>query len=144
MATNLVYRNTDAYNRVETLAATYAPGVPVLSLGGKPAVTVTASGDHTRSEVIPGVGTLSGVAAGGVGLAGKEVSVAFSGTWEFPVADITGIASVAAAVNGETVYITSANALTTTAGTNLKFGTVDFPKEYDKTRGLVPIKIGAR
>ena len=144
MATNLVYRNTDAYNRVETLAATYAPGVPVLSLGGKPAVTVTASGDHTRSEVIPGVGTLSGVAAGGVGLAGPEVSVAFSGTWEFPVADITGIASVAAAVNGETVYITSANALTTTAGTNLKFGTVDFPKEYDKTRGLVPIKIGAR
>lgn len=143
MATNLVFKNDNKQNRVVTLAATYGPGVPVIA-NGSPAVTVTGSGDYTKSEVIPGVGTLSGVAAGGVGLAGKEVSVAFSGTWEFPVADITGIASVAAAVNGETVYITSANALTTTAGTNLKFGTVDFPKEYDKTRGLVPIKIGAR
>ena len=143
MATNLVFKNDNKQNRVVTLAATYGPGVPVIA-NGSPAVTITGSGDYTKSEVIPGVGTLSGVAAGGVGLAGKEVSVAFSGTWEFPVADITGIASVAAAVNGETVYITSANALTTTAGTNLKFGTVDFPKEYDKTRGLVPIKIGAR
>lgn len=143
MATNLVFKNDNKQNRVVTLAATYGPGVPVIA-NGSPAVTVTGSGDYTKSEVIPGVGTLSGVAAGGVGLAGKEVSVAFSGTWEFPVADITGIASVAAAVNGETVYITSANALTTTAGTNLKFGTVDFPKEYDKTRGLVPIKIGDR
>lgn len=143
MATNLVFKNDNKQNRVVTLAATYGPGVPVIA-NGSPAVTVTGSGDYTKSEVIPGVGTLSGVAAGGVGLAGKEVSVAFSGTWEFPVADITGIASVAAAVNGGTVYITSANALTTTAGTNLKFGTVDFPKEYDKTRGLVPIKIGAR
>ncbi len=143
MATNLVFKNDNKQNRVVTLAATYGPGVPVIAKGS-PAVTATGSGDYTKSEVIPGVGTLSGVAAGGVGLAGKEVSVAFSGTWEFPVADITGIASVAAAVNGETVYITSANALTTTAGTNLKFGTVDFPKEYDKTRGLVPIKIGDR
>ena len=143
MATNLVFKNDNKQNRVVTLAATYGPGVPVIA-NGSPAVTVTGSGDYTKSEVIPGVGTLSGVAAGGVGLAGKEVSVAFSGTWEFPVADITGIASVAAAVNGETVYITSANALTTTAGTNIKFGTVDFPKEYDKTRGLVPIKIGDR
>lgn len=143
MATNLVFKNDNKQNRVVTLAATYGPGVPVIA-NGSPAVTVTGSGDYTKSEVIPGVGTLSGVAAGGVGLAGKEVSVAFSGTWEFPVAGITGIASVAAAVNGGTVYITSANALTTTAGANLKFGTVDFPKEYDKTRGLVPIKIGAR
>ena len=143
MATNLVYKNDNKQNRKVTLAATYGPGVPVIAKGS-PAVTVTGSGDYTKSEVIPGVGTLSGVAAGGVGLAGKEVSVAFSGTWEFPVSDITGLASVAAANDGGAIYITSANALTTTAGTNLKFGVVDFPKDYDKSRGLVPIRIGDR
>ena len=31
MATNLVYMGTPADNRVETLAATYGSGVPVLS-----------------------------------------------------------------------------------------------------------------
>lgn len=143
MATNLVFKNDNKQNRVVTLAATYGPGVPVIAEGA-PAVTVTGSGDYTKSEVIPGVGTLSGVAAGGVGLAGKEVSVAFSGTWEFPVSDITGLASVAAATDGDAIYITSANALTTTEGSNLRYGSVNFPKEYDKTRGLVPIKIGAR
>ena len=143
MATNLVFKNDNKQNRVVTLAATYGPGVPVIA-NGSPAVTVTGSGDYTKSETIAGVGTLSGVAAGGVGLAGKEVSVAFSGTWEFPVTDITGLTSVAAATNGDVIYITSANALTTTEGSNLKFGTVDFPKDYDKTRGLVPIKIGDR
>ena len=143
MATNLVFKNDNKQNRVVTLAATYGPGVPVIAEGA-PAVTVTGSGDYTKSEVIPGVGTLSGVAAGGVGLSGKEVSVAFSGTWEFPVSDITGLASVAAANDGDAIYITSANALTTTEGSNLRYGSVNFPKEYDKTRGLVPIKIGAR
>ena len=143
MATNLVYKNDNKQNRKVTLAATYGPGVPVIAKGS-PAVTVTGSGDYTKSEVIPGVGTLSGVAAGGVGLAGKEVSVAFSGTWEFPVSDITGLATVAAATDGGAIYITSANALTTTEGTNLKFGVVDFPKDYDKSRGLVPIRIGDR
>lgn len=141
MATNLVYRNTDAYNRVETLAATYASGVPVLSLGGKPAVTVTASGDHTRSEVIPGYGTLSGIADGGVGLVGKQVTLAFDGTWEFPNSAVTGT-TAATATQGQVIFITSANALTTTAGSNTRFGTVDFPPDYDKTRGQIPVKIG--
>ena len=138
MATNLVYRNTDAYNRVETLAATYASGVPVLSLGGKPAVTVTASGDHTRSEVIPGSGTLSGIADGGVGLVGKQVTLAFDGTWEFT--GITGVTTSAA--QGTVVYITSGGSLTGTASGNTRFGTVDYPVDYDKTRGPVPVKIG--
>ena len=138
MATNLVYRNTDAYNRVETLAATYASGVPVLSLGGKPAVTVTASGDHTRSEVIPGYGTLSGIADGGVGLVGKQVTLAFDGTWEFT--GITGVTT--SATQGTVVYITSGGSLTGTASGNTRFGTVDYPVDYDKTRGPVPVKIG--
>lgn len=141
MAKNLVYRNDNKDNRVETLAATYAPGIPVLSLGGKPAVTITGSGDYTKSETIPGVGTLSGIAAGGVGLTGKQVTLAFDGTWEFPNSAVAGT-TAATATQGQVIYITSGNALTTTVGSNTRYGTVDFPVDYDKTRGMIPIKIG--
>ena len=141
MATNLVYRNTDSQNRVETLAATYQAGVPVLSLGGKPAVTVTASGDATISDTtsFPPY-TISGIPNGGVGLTGKQVTLAFDGTWEFPASSITGI--TAASAQGTAVFITSGGSLTGTASGNTRFGTVDFPPDYDKTRGMVPIKIG--
>lgn len=142
MATNLVYRNTDAKNRVEVLAATHAPGTPVLSLSGAPAVTVTGSGDYTISEVFPGVGTLSGIPAGGVGLEGKEVTLAHDGTWEFDEDDITGV-TAAGASQGDEIYITGALALTNVDTGNTLFGTVDFPPDYDKTRGMVPVKIGA-
>ncbi len=140
MATNLVYRNDNMNNRVETLSATYSPGKPVLSLGGKPAVTINGSGDYTKSETIDGVGTLSGIPAGGVGLTGKQVTLAFDGTWEFPVGDVAGVTTASA--QGTVVYITSGGALTGTASGNTRYGTVDYPVDYDKTRGFVPIKIG--
>lgn len=140
MATNLVFRNIDSLNRVKTLAATHAPGVPVLDPAGVPAVTVTGSGDYTISETYPGVGTLSGIPAGGVGLEGKEVSLAYDGTWEFET--ITGTTATTA-TDGLKVYITSALALTTTVGSNTLFGTVDYPKDYDKSRGFIPVRIGA-
>jgi len=142
MATNLVFKGDNKQNRTETLAATYAPGVPVLSLSGQPAVTVTGSGDYVKSEVIPGGGTISGIPAGGVGLTGKQVTLAFSGTWEFPASSITGI--TAASAQGTKVYITSGGQLTGTATSNTLYGTVDFPVDYDKTRGFVPVKIGNR
>lgn len=143
MAKNLVYKNDNKQNRVVVLAATHGSGEPVIAPSGAPAITVTGSGDYTESEVIPGVGTLTGVSKGGVGLTGKEVTIAFSGTWEFDEDDITGT-TAATATQGLKVYITSANALTTTAGSNTLYGSVDFPKEYDKTRGMVPVKIGDR
>lgn len=142
MAKNLVYRNDNKKNRVEVLAATHGPGEPVVSLSGAPAVTITGSGDYTKSEVIPGVGTLSGIAAGGVGLEGKEVTLAFDGTWEFQTSSVAG--ANASTANGTKIYITSGNALTTTVGSNVFFGSVDRPKDYDNTRGYTPIKIGAR
>lgn len=142
MAKNLVFAGDNKKNRVETLAATHAPGVPVISVSGAPAVTITGSGDYTRSEVIPGVGTLSGIAAGGVGLTGKEVSLAFDGTYEFATSGITGATSSTA--DGTKIYITSGLALTTTVGSNTFYGTVDRPKDYDNSRGFTPIKIGAR
>lgn len=143
MAKNLVYKNDNKQNRVVVLADTHGSGEPVIAPSGAPAITVTGSGDYTESEVIAGVGTLSGIPKGGVGLVGKEVTIAFSGTWDFPEADITGT-TAATATQGLKVYITSANALTTTAGSNTLYGSVDFPKDYDKTRGMVPVKIGDR
>lgn len=136
MATNLVYRNTDSKNRVETLAATYAPGAPVVSLGGQPAVTVTGSGDYLKTDTVAG-GTVS-FPAGGVGLEGKQVTLAFDGTWEFTVAGAS-----ATTAQGTKVYITSAGALNLTASGNTLFGQVDWPVDYDRTRGVVPVKIGA-
>lgn len=141
MATNLVYRNDNAQNRVETLSATFAPGKPVRSLAGKPAVTITGSGDYTKTEVITGVGTLSGIPAGGQGLVGKQVTLAFDGTWEFPQADVTGI-TASGATQGTVVYITGANALTNSSSGNTVFGYVDIPPGYDKGRGFIPIRIG--
>lgn len=143
MAKNLVYKNDNKQNRVVVLAATHGSGEPVIAPSGSPAITVTGSGDYTESEVIAGVGTLSGIPRGGVGLVGKEVTIAFSGTWEFPEADIAGT-TAATATQGLKVYITAALALTTTAGSNTPYGSVDFPKDYDKTRGMVPVKIGDR
>lgn len=142
MAKNLVYRNTDALNRVEVLAATYPSGKAVLSLGGQPAVTLTASGDSTTTDTtsFPGL-TISGIPNGGVGLVGKEVTLAFDGTWEFLASGITGI--TAASAQGTVVYITSGFVLTNSSSGNTRFGTVDFPPDYDKTRGYVPIKVGA-
>lgn len=144
MATNLVFRNNDSENRVETLAATYGPGVPVLSLSGAPAVTVTASGDYTITESeFYAPYTISGIPAGGVGLEGKEVTLAFDGTWEFDAAAFGGTLPTSDIDEGDKVYITSAGALTTTATGNTLFGTFNYPKDYDKTRGFLPIRIGA-
>lgn len=145
MAKNLVYRNSNTQNRVETLAATYQSGRPVISLAGEPAVTVTASGDATTSEVIDGVGTLSGIPNGGVGLVGKQVTLAFDGTWEWPASEITGI--TAASAQGTLVNFVTATGVLTNAAVGagvVAFGYVDFPPDYDKTRGYVPVRIGTR
>lgn len=139
MALNLVYRNDNKKNRVEDLGETHAPGTPVLSLAGEPAVTITGSGNYTRTEVIEGVGTLSGIAAGGVGLEGTEVTLAFDGTWEFD-AEAFGGTLPTGLEQGDEITL-DGDDLATTGGT--PFGTVDYPKDYDKTRGFIPVKIGA-
>ena len=138
MATNLVYRNTDAKNRVRDLGETIAPGTPVV-VDGRSAVAVTGSADYTISESFPGAGTLSGIPAGGVGLEGQEVTLAFDGTWEFD--NITGAVATSIAQDAD-IYITSGGSLTTSASGNTIWGNVDFPPDYDKTRGFVPVRIG--
>lgn len=138
MATNLVYRNTDAKNRVRDLGETLAPGTPVTAPDGRAAVAVTGSADYTTSEVIPGVGTLSGIPAGGASLEEQEVTLAFDGTWEFD-AEVFG-GTLPTVAQDDEIYIT-ANGELATSGTTV-FGTVDYPTDYDTTRGFIPVRIG--
>ena len=148
MARNLVFRNTDSKNRVQVLAATHGPGEPVISLDSLPAVTVTGSGDYTATDTYSLMPyDVTGLPHGGIGLVGKEVTLAFDGTWEFVAADFANTApTVTSIANGTAINFTTASGkLTTTAVTSgiVAYGTVDFPLDYDKTKGNLPVKIGA-
>lgn len=149
MATNLVYRNTDSQNRVETLAETYQPGRPVMTLDGRAAVTVTASGDATTNDAtsFPPY-TISGIPNGGVGLVGKQVTLAEDGTWEWPASEFDDTPPVPASMTQGTLinFRTASGKLTTSGVTSgvVPFGAIDIPPDYDRTRGYVPVRIGIR
>lgn len=141
MATNMIYKYDEKQTRVQTLAATVAPGVPLIDPNdARPAVSITASGDYviTETENLPfGWTSVTGIAKGGAGLVGKETTLAYDGTWEFAVTGAT-----TATADGAQVYITSGGALTTTSGGNTAFGRVDYPIDYLKVDGVLPVRIG--
>lgn len=143
---NLVYAGNGAYNRVEDLGRTVQSGAPVIDKAGKPAVALTASADATGTKIQDGI-TISGFPIGGVGLKAQEVTLAFDVTAEFLAADFDGTApTVTALTQGQAInYKTSNNKLTTAAVASgiVAYGTVDFTPDYNKTRGYVPVKIGA-
>lgn len=142
MATNLVYRYTGEKTRVWDLGGTFAPGLPVKSASSEPGVTLTATGNYTRSQVF-GPYTISGIPAGGVGLTGNECTVATDGTWEFDNVVSSGATPApTSTANNTLVYITAGNALTLTVGSNTAYGVVDYPKDYVKVAGTLPVKIG--
>lgn len=143
MATNLVYRNTDSQNRVEDLGETLAPGTPAVSLAGLPVVAVTGSADYTITEVVDDNISITGIPAGGVGLDDQEVTLAFDGTWEFDAEAFGGTLPPSGVDQGDAVFITAGGDLTTTEGSNTAFGYFDYPKDYDATRGFLPVRIGA-
>lgn len=143
MATNLVYRNTDSQNRVEDLGRTLAPGKPALSEAGLPVVTVTGSADYTITEQVDDNISITGIPAGGVGLEDQEVTLAFDGTWEFDAEEFGGTLPTTNIDQGDTVYIDSAGDELSTGSGDVEFGYVDYPKDYDTTRGFIPVRIGA-
>lgn len=142
MATNLVFRYDDKLTRVRTLAAQTAGGTPLLDpADARPAVTLTATGGYTKTVTtnLPyGWASVTGVAAGGAGLATLDATLAYDGTWEFPVTGAT-----TATAQGAQVYITSGGALTTTASGNTAYGRVDYPLDYKKVNAVLPVRIGA-
>lgn len=136
MALNKVYQETERKNRERAVPEGTQPGTPLL-INARPAVTLTARGDATKGETLPGGVTLT-FGNGGVGNLADSASVAFDGTWEFAVAGATTSTGQDVAV-----YITAAGALTLTVGTNTLFGYTDYPRDYAKVAGRAPVRIGA-
>ena len=141
---NLVYKYTERQTRVRTLAASVVAGTPLLDpTDQRPAVALTNSGDVTKTITnadIPMGGGVSSItyANGGVGLTGKETTLAYDGTWEF-----TGITGVGVnTANGVAVYITAGGALTTTDTGNTFYGRTDYPLDYVKATNVAPVRIG--
>jgi hypothetical protein len=135
MAINKIFAGNDGDNRARVVPSGTVSGAPLI-LSDRPAGALTDRGDATRTEEIAGVSITRSSA--GVGLADDEASVAFSGTYEFPVAG--------AAVDTDddvAVYITAGGALTLTDVGNTLFGYTDYPKGYRKEAGRAPVRIGA-
>ena len=116
MALNMTHKFTKS--EVWPVGTGVAPGTPVLSTEDQPGVTITGSGDYTKSAVV-GPYTVSGIPAGGIGLADDDATVAVDGAFRFPVDGATD----ATAVNTP-VYI-AGGALTLTAEGGILFGKID-------------------
>ena len=135
--------------RVRTLATTVQAGTPLLDpLDARPAVALTNSGDATKTITpadIPMGGGVTSVTYqnGGVGLSGKETVLAFDGTWEFAGVVSSGTTPAPTTTADRTqVYITSGGALTLASSGNTLYGRVDYPLDYNKRAGYLPVQIG--
>jgi len=116
MALNMTHKYTKT--EVWPVGNNIGSGVAVLSSTNQPAVTLTASGDHTSTTT---VGPYSVTYPdGGVGLLANQATVAVDGAFRFPV-----VGASATTDRNVLVYITGAGALTLTASTNAPFGKVD-------------------
>lgn len=116
MALNMTHKFTKS--EVWPVGTGVAPGTAVLSTEDQPGVTITGSGDFTKTDVI-GPYTISGIPAGGVGLADDDATVAVDGAFRFPVAGATDATPV-----NTPVYIDGAD-LTLTAEGGILFGKID-------------------
>ena len=140
MATNMVYKYDERKTRERPVPSGTQSGVALLVGTGdaaRPAVTLTARGDATRSATLSG-GIVVQYPNGGAGNLPDSATVAFDGTWELSV---TGATTTTA--NEVAVYITSGGTLTTTVGTNTLFGYTDYPRDYVKRAGVAAVRIGA-
>lgn len=146
---SMIYKYTESKTRVRTLTASVLSGTPLLDPeDSRPAVAITNSGDITKtvtSADIPMGGGVTSItyANGGVGLIGKETTLAYDGTWEFE--DVVSSGSTAAPTStpgGTQVYITAGGELTLTESTNTEYGIVDYPTDYTRRAGILPVRIG--
>lgn len=134
MALNRIFKENERNNRARVVPAGTKSGDPLL-VNSRPAVALTDRGDATKTTTI---GPISWTEkSGGIGLAADEASCAFDGTFEFAV---TG--ALVSTAQDAVVYITSGGALTLTAASNTRYGTVDKPKDYNFVTGRLPVRIG--
>lgn len=123
MALNVVFSDIESERRAVPVGTKIAPGTPIIQ-GGRPAVTITGSGDYAGNAItMTANGTTTTIAGGrgGVSLPDNYATVSYTGTYAFPV---TGAS--ASTTPGTVVYRTTGGTLTLTEGTNVKFGVVEF------------------
>ena len=146
VSTGEAFSSTDALREVWNLAsfenAEVAVGTALIN-NGRAGVAYTASGGFTASQTLGGM-TVSGIAAGGVGLDALQVSVATDGSYEFPVTGAT-----TSTANGTKVFAVVASGkitgLTLTEGSNALFGFVNNPQDYvASAAGIACVKIGVK
>lgn len=148
MSKNMIYKYEEKNTRVRTLAATVQSGTPLLDPDdARPAVALTNSGDATKTVTTADIPIGGGVTTltypnGGVGLIGKETTLAYDGTWEFDVVSSGTTPAPTSTNNGVQVYITSGGELTLASAGNTAYGLVDYPTEYYKRAGKLPVRIG--
>lgn len=150
MALNKIFQSSQRLHRARALntisnpttaPTTIQPGVPVtLGAGAIPAVSLTASGNGTKTQTtgLPVNVTSLTYTNGGVGLAAGEASFAFDGTFEFAV---TGALTTTTS-DVEVFIVPVGGALTLTAAGNVHYGWTDYPKGYTKEAGRAPVRIG--
>lgn len=150
MALNKIYAGNPELNRDRPLADITAPSTPPTSiqpgvsvlLQGRPAMSITASGNATKTQTtgLPTDITSVTFKNGGVGNASGNATFVFDGTYEFAV---TGAAT--STKSDVEVFITLATgALTLTDGgaTEAHYGYTDYPVGYVKEAGRAPVRIG--
>ena len=148
MAKNMIYKYEEKNTRVRVLAATVQSGTPLLDpADARPAVALTNSGDATKTVTTADIPIGGGVTTltypnPGVGLIGKETTLAYDGTWEFDVVSSGATPAPTSTVQGDIVYITSGGALTLADSGNTLYGHVDYPTDYYKRSGRLPVRIG--
>ena len=135
MAKNMIYADEPRLRRTLRVPAGTRPGTALIIGAAGPSVSLTGRGDVEWVETAVD-GSTYPRKGGGVGLPPTHATLAFTGSFAFPVAG----ASVAT-VPGTQVYLTSAGALTLTEGTNKKFGVVDFFRGETAATDTV-VKIG--
>jgi hypothetical protein len=141
VATAPGFGSTDARREVWDVVAEVAVGTALLAGTDRVGVAYTPSGGHTTTRSFAGM-TLSGVPDGGASLGLLRCSVDTDGSWEFAVTGVTG-----ATKNGTIVYAVVSSgqitSLTTTAGSNVRFGTVNNPEGYTPSASKCVVKVGA-
>lgn len=149
MAKNMIYKYEEKNTRVRTLAATVEAGTPLLDpADSRPAVALTNSGDSTKTVTTADIPIGGGVTTltypnPGIGLIGKETTLAYDGTWEFAGVVSSGATPApTSTAMGVQVYITSGGALTLSSSGNTAYGKVDYPIDYNKRAGYLPVRIG--
>lgn len=124
MALNVIFSDVESERRAVPVGNDVAPGTAIIQ-GGRPAVTITGSRDYDGNSVSVTANGVTTVLAGGRGgqslPADNYAMVSYTGTYAF---DVTG--ATAATAPGTAVYLASDGTLTTTAGSNTKFGVVEF------------------